>query len=47
MQEKEAGTNLALLSRLRNMIDRFMKTYLHGSIKILQSTDRGIQKCKI
>ena len=35
-QEKEASTNLILLSQSRNMVGQFMKTYLHRPIKILQ-----------
>ena len=34
-QEKEASTNLILLSQSRNMVGQFMKTYLHRPIKIL------------
>ena len=44
-QDKEAGINLVFLSRLRNMVQRFMKTYLHRPIKVLQFLTRGeIQK---
>ena len=47
-EEKEAGTNFVLLSRSRNMIGRFMKTYLHKPIKILQFLSRGkILKCSM
>ena len=35
-EEKEGGTHFVLLSRSRNMTGRFMKTYLHQPIKILQ-----------
>ena len=34
--QKEVGTNFPLLSRSRDMIGWFMKTYLHQPIKILQ-----------
>ena len=43
---KKADTNFVLLSQSRNMIGRFMKTYLHRPIKILQFFTPGrIQKC--
>ena len=35
-QEKEAGTYFILLSQSRNIIERYMKTYLHSPINILQ-----------
>ena len=41
-QEKEAGTNFVLFYRSRNMIGRFMETYLHKPIKILQLLTRKI-----
>ena len=45
-QEKEAGTNFPLLSRSKNMIGLFMKTYLHKAIKILQFlSSEKIKKC--
>ena len=34
--EKETGTNFVLLSRSRNEIEQFMKTYLHRPINIPQ-----------
>ena len=37
MQEKVADVNFALLSRSRNKIGRFIKTYLHKPIKISYS----------
>ena len=37
MQEKVADVNFALLSRSRNKIGRFIKTYLHRPIKISYS----------
>ena len=44
--KKEAGINFLSLSWSRNMIGRFMKTYVHKPIKILQFLARGtIQKC--
>ena len=44
-QEKEAGTNFVLLSQPRNMTGRFMKTYLHRPINILEFLTFGrIQK---
>ena len=47
-QEKEAGINFILLSRSRQMIGWFMKTYLHRPINILQFLSRGkIQKFNI
>ena len=43
---KQAGANFGLLSRSRNMIGWFMKTYLHKPINMLQFLSRGkIQKC--
>ena len=44
-QEIKTGTTLVLLSWSGNMIERFMKTYLHKPIKILRFLKpRRIQK---
>ena len=45
-QEKEACTNVVLLSQSKNMIGRSMKTFLHRPIKAPQFPTPGkIQKC--
>ena len=45
-RKKIAGTNFVLLSRSRDMIGLFMKTFIHKPMKILQFFSRGeIKKC--
>ena len=42
---KKAGTNLVLLSQLRNMVGQFKKAYLHSPISIIHFlTAARIQK---
>ena len=40
-QEKKAGTNFVLLSPLRNVIQQFMKTYLHIPIMSISHTQKN------
>ena len=43
---KEADNNIVLLSKSRNMVEQFMRTYLYRPIKILQFlTPAKIQIC--